>query len=940
MGGAYHLHKMPREHSSLPAHRPPWQPPDGKILYLYTHTHLLIHIVAATATATALLLREETNLMVKKATASAQRHGISLRRGSPNPGTGDCAFEAVLHNNNDRSCFREKYPMTVDWYRRIWVKDMANRTRNSDHNIYSDEQWDAGWAEMLEPGIYERGIFGDLMIPGIACGIKKILLIFNTNLNSPHTPIYVIDPSKFNVHPDTETPIVLAYNMSHYESMEPCTEMDIAATINLVRDYKEGRYGYTRNDLPSLLGLAETDTVDAEDITDEVEGVETETVEAGNSAAEAETTDEAPSVVADGLEISHVNGRCKQNTRSQSDKQDEMFIEPSTSKESRSAYPTKVKSPSAPKKEKTHDMARVQAEMLGNKSYHLTLMDSLSEEVSGSLLNCFIIGSCGRKVGIPTFLLCHVWSEFRSIISTLNCCESSSQISVIFQDVRFETLQVFKDFLMYGTVENPDESVENEFYDLMEALHLNFEIEKEFIDCDDFENISEENSESNDEGEESASSFQSQQFVNAVNSQEFEITDCADFENISEENSESNDEGEESASSFQSQQFVNAVSSKQFENVGHFLSKSSKASSEFCSQSCCNRCAQTIDSWGVNEHEEVKKKFEANNAKHLRQLLMDQLKAQEAMGISTSNFSVRGQAFCSSFFANLIGKSNYLIRKTLKNFNRGFETVSHGNEGVVKYIPSTVQATCWIKNFAEAYGQHSPEQNVMVLNHWLNKGALFSMYKADTVDSPVSQSLFYKLFKTVFGHKREDKTLPCVRISKYSTHSECNECVALNNFHRKCKSESAIDSAKSLKNDHRIEFGQARRKVNEIRESAERFPEEHIFVQIDGMDNNKSYLPRYLHKSKDQQQKERIPTKITGCIINSGWYAAKRKCIFYLNHDQYEQGSNLIVSIVFRLLQVFVRDHSKLPKKLHLNMGRSFKLVISLVNLVFPLVKY
>ena len=159
--------------------------------------------------------------MITTAIASANRHGINLKPGTRNPGAGDCAFEAVIHNNNDRSCFKEKYQLNTSYYRRIWMTDMANRTRNTDYNVYTNKQWEEGWAEMMIPGTYERGIFGDLMLPGIACGIKKILLIFNTNINTPHDPIYIIDPSTFNVQPDTDIPIILAYNMSHYESMEP-----------------------------------------------------------------------------------------------------------------------------------------------------------------------------------------------------------------------------------------------------------------------------------------------------------------------------------------------------------------------------------------------------------------------------------------------------------------------------------------------------------------------------------------------------------------------------------------------------------------------------------------------------------------------------------------------------------------------------------------------
>ena len=108
---------------------------------------------------------------------------------------------------------------------------------------------------MLVPGAYERDIYGDLMLPGIACGVHKKLLIFNTNPETPHDPIYIIDPSEFNVDPDSQIPILLAYNMSHYESLEPLEEADIAASIDLVKEYQAGKYRYGRKDINTLISL-------------------------------------------------------------------------------------------------------------------------------------------------------------------------------------------------------------------------------------------------------------------------------------------------------------------------------------------------------------------------------------------------------------------------------------------------------------------------------------------------------------------------------------------------------------------------------------------------------------------------------------------------------------------------------------------------------------
>ena len=92
----------------------------------------------------------------------------------------------------------QSFLLSPDYYSRVWVTDMKNRTMADDTwKIYSDREWESGWQELMESGVYERGIFGDLLLLGIACGLRKILLIFNTNMNSPHDPIYVCDPRKF-----------------------------------------------------------------------------------------------------------------------------------------------------------------------------------------------------------------------------------------------------------------------------------------------------------------------------------------------------------------------------------------------------------------------------------------------------------------------------------------------------------------------------------------------------------------------------------------------------------------------------------------------------------------------------------------------------------------------------------------------------------------------
>ena len=99
------------------------------------------------------------------------------------------------------------------------------------------------------------------------------------------------------------------------------------------------------------------------------------------------------------------------------------------------------------------------------------------------------------------------------------------------------------------------------------------------------------------------------------------------------------------------------------------------------------------------------------------------------------------------------------------------------------------------------------------------------------------------------------------------------------------KTELELKIAKEKINQHRITFGLARRKVEEIIQSTVSYPEDNIVLQVDSMDNAKSYLPHYVEKTKENQGTERLASKITGCIIYSRKYEGNRKIVFYINHD-------------------------------------------------------
>ena len=211
----------------------------------------------------------DENEIFLKAIESASKHKIKLKAGRKDRGYGNCAFESVINNINDRDCFSQKLLQSPNWYRRSWMDQMMKRILmgTCPWNLgYTDQQVREGFAKLQESGIYEIDFFGDMMMGGIACGIRKRILIFNTSENLLHDPISVVDPQHYDarIKIDNETPVVVAYNNYHYENLHTIDEQDTQETKRLVDSYINDRYsldyGFTKKDIKYLLSPSPINT--------------------------------------------------------------------------------------------------------------------------------------------------------------------------------------------------------------------------------------------------------------------------------------------------------------------------------------------------------------------------------------------------------------------------------------------------------------------------------------------------------------------------------------------------------------------------------------------------------------------------------------------------------------------------------------------------------
>ena len=175
---------------------------------------------------------------------NARKHGIQVVSDNPNRAEGDCLFEAVRDNINNRDCFLDKLKNKVQYYREDWVTELMLKYEKTDHYRKEDEEaWHAAWDRQMDPGVYNVDEFSvsDLVPAGLGHCLKKDILVFNVDLNS-NSPVQVYPANIFNIPPTTEIPIVIVYNGGHYESLLPQSEQDIRNCINLVKAVKNNEY--------------------------------------------------------------------------------------------------------------------------------------------------------------------------------------------------------------------------------------------------------------------------------------------------------------------------------------------------------------------------------------------------------------------------------------------------------------------------------------------------------------------------------------------------------------------------------------------------------------------------------------------------------------------------------------------------------------------------
>ena len=372
--------------------------------------------------------------------------------------------------------------------------------------------------------------------------------------------------------------------------------------------------------------------------------------------------------------------------------------------------------------------------------------------------------------------------------------------------------------------------------------------------------------------------------VSFANDSEDDVTFANDFSN-----SDGEAEDSDAGSDCLVPQFNNQLKNVFYRKVP---SPAKKTFPEFdnpmtCSLSCNAKCSDVVASWSDSDVEDIRRIFVGSKSVALKTILLMHLKFQQSAGLPVSGFFFKNQLLCVKYFCAIAKISRYHVTTVLKDFARGCERYIHASLNQTRCSAACTTFVSWLTIFSERYGQNGPTDIVTVLPSYLNKAELYKIYILEAPKPHVKLSTFYKLFKTKFGPRRDNNSLPWIRISKVSTHSKCDTCLGLHQYQRKCKSSSELEFCNALKSEHLAKYKNARIAVGNFIHRSVTSPEQVISLQIDSMDNSKSIIPKILEKSKNLTLKYRLPSKITGCILTSSLYPENRRIKFYVNHGIY-----------------------------------------------------
>ena len=350
-----------------------------------------------------------------------------------------------------------------------------------------------------------------------------------------------------------------------------------------------------------------------------------------------------------------------------------------------------------------------------------------------------------------------------------------------------------------------------------------------------------------------------------------------------------------------------------------------------CSSNCKTKMCNRIPSQVIYS---IKSKISSMRPSVLHNFLLERMNIQEEFNLdSETTFTFEKYNFCHNSFQTLFGISNYLLKTVVSEHKKGQQKFIHGNKGNLYSSPRRDSAIAFIQNFAEIHSENLPDRSCLQLPSYLDIKSLYGFYlertEKESSNNRLGEREFYSIFNEYFGDSnRLIEALPRIVFQSFHTHPVCSVCSRINDLRKSVKNESDAKYAETRKRMHMLSIRRKYLQFTYRRELPLRYPDDYLHIGLDDMDQAKLQSPYYCQKTKELSNLLKLKNHLTGSIITNGNLPNDRVYKVYLNNDQFEQGSNKTITIVFDILLYVQGQIGKLPRKLFIqsdNCGKDLK---------------
>ena len=349
-----------------------------------------------------------------------------------------------------------------------------------------------------------------------------------------------------------------------------------------------------------------------------------------------------------------------------------------------------------------------------------------------------------------------------------------------------------------------------------------------------------------------------------------------------------------------------------------------------CSENCKTKKCSLIPKSVVNS---IRSRLSNMKKSDLHSFLLQRLALQKEFGLNNSEtaFSFNEYHFCHKSFQALFGISDYLLKTVVSEHKKGQSKFVHGNQGNLYSSQRRDAAIAFIHHFAQTHCENLPDRHCLQLPSYLDIKTMFGIYVERTKipEERVCEREFYLIFNSFFGNSsRMLDSLPRIVFQPFHTHPVCNSCSRINDLRKRVNTEVDAKYAETRKRMHMCEIRRKYLKFTIRRELSIRYPDDYLHIGLDDMDQAKLQSPYFCQKTKELSNLLKLKNHLTGVIITNGKFENDRVYKVFVNNDQFTQGSNKTISIMFEILASVQTELKKLPRKLMIqsdNCGKDLK---------------